>query len=279
MMQWWHAVIIGLVEGITEFLPISSTAHIGFFTSMFGYGATDPSVVAFTAIIQIGAILAAVIYFWQDILRTAQAWLKGLLYKEHRKNFDYVFGWLVILGSIPIVITGIFFQDIVETTLRNLWFMVAGLIGFTFVLWFADKRAAQQRKEQDFTVKDTVIIGLVQAVSLVPGVSRSGATTAAGLLRGFDRVATTRLAFFLGIPALLGAGLLQTWVHFDEIGAGVGWTATIIGTVVSFVVGYVAIDWLLKFVSHHSFMLFVWYRLGLGLLLTVLLLTGVMSAT
>lgn len=277
-MEWWHAVVIGIVEGITEFLPVSSTAHIGFFTSLFGYASTDPSVIAFTAIIQLGAIAAAVLYFWKDIYGTAAGFLKGLFDKKARKKFEYKFGWIVIVGSLPIVVVGLFFQDAVETTLRNLWFSVIGLIGFTFVLWFADQYGTRMRKEKAITMRDTVIIGLIQAVSLVPGVSRSGATTAAGLLQGFDRVTTTRLAFFLGIPALIGAGVLQMVVHYDEIGPGVGWGATLIGTTVSFVVGYACIDWLLKFVSRHSFAVFIWYRFALGGVLSVLLLTGVVSA-
>ena len=276
MMQWWHAVIIGIVEGITEFLPISSTAHIGFFTSLFGYPVADPSVTAFTAIIQIGAIAAAVIYFWKDIVRTVKGFVAGLFSSSARKSFDYKFGWAVIIGSIPIVLAGLFFQDVIETAVRSLWWMVAGLIGFTAVLWWADKYGSRERKEKDVTLKDSIFIGLMQAISLIPGVSRSGASTAAGLLAGFDRVTTTRLAFFLGIPALVGAGALQLASHYDEIGGGVGWTATIIGTLVSFVVGYVCIDWLLKFVAKHTFRVFIWYRLGLGVVLAALLLAGIL---
>ena len=155
--------------------------------------------------------------------------------------------------------------------------MVAGLIGFTFVLWWADKNGSRKRDEKTMTKKDTIVIGLMQAVSLIPGVSRSGAATAAGLLRGFDRVATTRLAFFLGIPALVGAGVLQIISHHGEIAAGVGWSATIIATVVSFVVAMICIDWLLKFVSRHTFSVFIWYRFVLGGVLLVLLLTGVVQ--
>lgn len=275
-MEWWHAVIIGIVEGITEFLPISSTAHIGFFTSLFGYSTIDPSVVAFTAIIQIGAIAAAVIYFWRDIIRTASGFLRGIIDKSARSKFDYKFGWVVIIGSLPIVIVGVFFQDFIETTVRSLWWTVVGLIGFTVVLWWADTYGARHRKERDVTLKDSIFIGCMQAISLIPGVSRSGASTAAGLLTGFDRVATTRLAFFLGIPALVGAGVLQLVSHYDEIGGGVGWAATVIGTIVSLVVGYVCIDWLLKFVANHTFKVFIWYRLALGLVLVALLVAGIL---
>lgn len=277
-MEWWHAVIIGIVEGITEFLPISSTAHIGFFTSLFGYAPTDPSIVAFTAIIQLGAIAAAILYFREDIVRTVIGFFDGLVRKEARRKFEYLFGWIVIVGSIPIVIVGLFFQDMVETTLRNLWFTVIGLVGFTCILWFADKYGTRTRGERSMTIKDSVIIGLIQAVSLIPGVSRSGATTAAGLLQGFDRVTTTRLAFFLGIPALVGAGVLQLVVHYDEVGPGVGWTATWLATIVSFIVAYFCIDWLLRFVASHSFSLFIWYRFALGGVLVVLLATGTITA-
>ena len=276
-MEWWQAVIVGIIEGITEFLPISSTAHIGFFTSLFGYSSTDLSIVAFSAIIQAGAIMAAIIYFWKDIWRTAKAFFAGLVNKSKRKSFDYKFGWLVLIGSLPIVLTGVFLQDFVETAVRSLWWMVTGMIGFTFVLWWADKAGSRNRKETSMTKKDSVIIGLIQVIALIPGVSRSGAATAAGLLQGFDRVTTTRLAFFLGIPALFGAAVLQIAAHHQEIGAGVGWVATGIGTVVSFVVALVCIDWLLKFVSRHSFSVFIWYRFALGGVLLVLLLAGVIS--
>lgn len=275
MMEWWHAVIIGIVEGITEFLPISSTAHIAFFTGFFGYDNTDPSIVAFSAIIQVGAIAAAIIYFWKDIIGTAKGFFAGLVNKKARKKFEYKFGWAIIAGSLPIVFVGVFFQETIETVVRNMWWMVAGLIGFTFVLWWADKYGARNRPEKSVTIKDSLIIGLIQTLSLIPGVSRSGASTAAGLLSGFDRVTTTRLAFFLGIPALVGAATLQTISHHEAIGAGVGWTATIIGTVVSFIVGYLVIDWLLKFVSRHSFSVFIWYRFALGGVLAVLLVFGV----
>lgn len=274
-MEWWHAIIVGIVEGITEFLPISSTAHIAFFTGLFGYDNTEPSIIAFSAIIQIGAIAAAVIYFWRDIVRIVRGFLSGLIDKEARLAFEYKFGWAVILGSLPIVLVGLFFQDFIETAMRSLWWMAAGLIVFTFVLWWADKYGSRSRKETDVRLKDSILIGLIQAISLIPGVSRSGASTAAGLMAGFDRVTTTRLAFFLGIPALVGAGVLQLVSHYDEIGSGVGWSATLIGTVVSFLVGYLVIDWLLKFVSSHSFSIFIWYRFALGGILVILLLTGV----
>lgn len=276
-MEWWQAVIVGIVEGITEFLPISSTAHIGFFTNLFGYASTDLSVVAFSAIIQAGAIMAAIIYFWKDIWRTVQAFFRGLVQKSERKSFDYKFGWLVIIGSLPIIVTGVFLQDFVETAVRSLWWMAVGMIGFTFVLWWADKAGTRNRKETSMTKRDSVIIGLIQVLSLIPGVSRSGAATAAGLLQGFDRVTTTRLAFFLGIPALFGAAILQITAHHHEISAGVGWLATGIGTVVSFMVALVCIDLLLKFVSRHSFSIFIWYRFALGSVLVVLLVTGVIQ--
>ena len=278
-MEWWHALILGIVEGFTEFLPISSTGHVTLLSSLMGYTIDSADVTAFTAIIQIGAILAAVLYFRRDIIRIAKAWFKGLLDKSARDNVDYRFGWAVFIGSLPIAIVGFAFKDIIETTFRSLWIVAISLIIWSVVMWYADVSASQKRGEKDAKWKDTLTIGLAQCLALIPGVSRSGATMSAGLFKGFDRVTATRLAFFLGMPALLGAGAYQATRHFDEISAGVGWTPTIIGIVASFVVGYAAVAWLIKFVSRHSYQLFIWYRVALGLLLVVLLSTGIISAT
>lgn len=277
-MSWWQAIILGIVEGVTEFLPVSSTGHLTIVEKLMGMRLDDPSVVAFTVVIQIGAIAAAVIYFWSDIWRVLTAWWQGLLKRDLRKNFDYKYGWAIILGSVPIAIVGLTFKDEIETVLRSLWFVAFGLIGWSIVLWLADKYGKGKRKEEQTTWKDTLIIGLVQCLSLIPGVSRSGATISAGLLRGFDRVAATKLSFFLGIPALVAAGVLQAATQYTYVSDGVGWFNTIIATMVSFVVGYVTIAWLLKFVASNNFSLFIWYRLGLGVVLIGLLLTNTITA-
>ena len=277
-MQWWQAVILGIIEGVTEFLPISSTGHLTIAQKLMGMSLEDQSLLAFTAVIQIGAIIAAIIYFWDDIWRVLGAWWAGLWAAEKRKKFDYKYGWAIIIGSVPIALVGLLFKDEIETVLRSLWFVAIGLIVWSGVMWLADRYGKATRPEKSTTWKDALIIGAVQVLSLIPGVSRSGATMSAGLLRGFDRVAATKLSFFLGIPALVAAGALQAVTQYQHIADGVGWFNTLLATVVSFLVGYAAIAWLLKFVASNDFSLFIWYRLGLGAVLIGLLVTGVLAA-
>lgn len=273
--------MLGIVEGVTEFLPVSSTGHLTIVQKLMGMQLDDPSVVAFTAVIQIGAIVAAVLYFWKDIWRVLTAWWLGLWQADKRRAFDYKYGWAIIVGSVPIAIIGIAFKDEIETTLRSLWFVAAALIGWSLVMWLADRYASRQKKlrtETETTWKDTLIIGAVQCMSLIPGVSRSGATISAGLFRGFDRVTVTKLSFFLGIPALVAAGALQAATQYHHIQDGVGWGPTMLATLVSFIVGYISIAWLLKFVSQHDFSSFIWYRVLLGIFIIVLLTSGTITA-
>ncbi|MEV0135104.1 undecaprenyl-diphosphate phosphatase [Dactylosporangium sp. NPDC050688] len=278
-MNIFEAILLGAVEGLTEFLPISSTGHLTILEKLLGYSIDDPDITAFTAIIQTGAVLATAFYLRRDIARIVPAFFRGLFDKRRRADADYRFGWSVILGSIPIAIVGLLFKDQIETTLRSLWFVGGALIAFSGVMWFADRAATQQRHEADVTWKDTLIIGTAQALALIPGVSRSGATMSAGLLRDFDRVTVTRLSFFLSIPALFAAGVLQIADEHDNISTGVGWPATIVATLVSGVVGYMAVAWLLKFVARHTYTVFIVYRVALGTLLLVLLGTGTIEAT
>lgn len=276
-MSWWQAIVLGIIEGITEFLPISSTGHLTIAEKLMGMPLDNEGLIAFTAIIQIGAIAAAIIYFWQDIQRVLIAWWRGLWWKRARRQFDYKYGWAIIIGSVPIAVVGLVFKDEIETVLRSLWFVAGALIIWSGVMWLADKYATAKRVEKDTTWKDTLVIGLGQCLSLVPGVSRSGATISVGLLRGFDRVTVTKLSFFLGIPALVAAGLLEVVTKYKHISGGVGWTSTIIATVVSFGVGYVVVAWLLKFIQNNDFRSFIVYRFVLGLLLMVLLGAGIIS--
>ncbi|MDO4871612.1 MAG: undecaprenyl-diphosphate phosphatase [Candidatus Saccharibacteria bacterium] len=277
-MQVWHAIILGVIEGITEFLPISSTGHLTIAEKMLGYSISDSSITAFTAIIQSGAVLATVVYFWKDISRVLMAWIRGLLVKKYRKDSDYKYGWAIIIGSIPIAIIGILFKDEIETVLRSLWFVAIALILWSLVMWWADKKAKQNLHEEDITWRDTLAVGIAQCLALIPGVSRSGATMSAGLLRNFDRVAVTKLSFFLSIPALSAAGILQIISKHSVIGASVGWTATIIATLISFVVAYISVAWLLKFVAKHDYSVFIWYRVIVGVLLLIALATNFISA-
>ena len=275
-MNIFEAVLLGAVEGVTEFLPISSTGHLTIVEKLMGYEIDAPDITAFTAIIQSGAVFATVIFLRKDLFRIIAAWFKGLVSASARKDPDWRFAWAVILGSIPIGIVGLAFQDVIETTLRSLWFVSGALILWSGVMAFADHAATQVRHEPDTTWKDTLIIATVQCLALIPGVSRSGATMSAGLLRDLDRVTVTKLSFFLSIPALVGAGIYEL-PH--AIGGGIGVGQTLVATVVSFVVAYAAIAWLLKFVAGHSLALFVWYRVALGSLLVILLATGVMTPT
>ena len=277
-MQVWHAIILGVIEGITEFLPISSTGHLTITEKMLGYSISDSSITAFTAIIQSGAVLATVVYFWKDISRVLMAWIRGLFVNKYRKNSDYKYGWAIIIGSIPIAIIGILFKDEIETVLRSLWFVAIALILWSLVMWWADKKAKQNLHEEDITWRDTLAVGIAQCLALIPGVSRSGATMSAGLLRNFDRVAVTKLSFFLSIPALSAAGILQIISKHSAIGASVGWTATIIATLISFVVAYISVAWLLKFVAKHDYSVFIWYRVIVGVLLLIALATNFISA-
>jgi undecaprenyl-diphosphatase len=275
-MDLFQAVVLGIVEGLTEFLPVSSTGHLTIFEKLLGLPIDADDITAFTAVIQIGAIVAVLVYFRSDISRMARAWVLGLFKPEYRGTFDHRFGWYVIVGSIPIVVVALAGESLITGPLRNLWWVAGSLVVWSAVLVLAEYVATQERGERDMTMRDTLLIGTAQCIALIPGVSRSGATISAGLMLGLDRVTATRMSFFLSIPALVGAGLYELP---DAIGGGVGVTETIVATVVSFVVAYAAIAWLLKFVAGHSLALFVWYRLAVGGLLIVLLATGVMSPT
>jgi undecaprenyl-diphosphatase len=275
-VDYLQAVILGIVEGLTEFLPVSSTGHLTITEKILGLSIDDNAVTAYTAVIQMGAILAVILYFRADILRIAVAWLRGLAKPEYRGSFDHRLGWYVIAGSIPIGIVGFLGKDVVTGQLRSLWWVGGALVVWSAVMWFAERSPSQARGERDLTMKDALVVGAVQCVSLVPGVSRSGATISAGLLRGLDRVTATRLSFFLSIPALLAAGLYELK---DVSGSNIGVGETLVGTAVSFVVAYASVAWLLRFVAHHSIAWFVPYRVALGLVVLGLLVGGAISAT
>jgi undecaprenyl-diphosphatase len=275
-MNYFDAIILGIVEGLTEFLPISSTGHLTIAEKVLGLQVDDPAVTGFTAVIQMGAILAVIVYFARDIGSIARTWVLGLFRAEYRGHRDFRMGWYVIVGTIPVGIVGLLLRDFIKNDLRSLWVVAIALIAWSGVMWAAERVARQDRSEKQLTMTDTVFIGVMQCFALVPGVSRSGATISAGLFRGLDRVTATRLSFFLSIPALLAAGLFELK---DALGGDIGVGETIVGTVVAFVVAYATIAWLLRFVAHHPITWFVPYRLALGGLLLVLLATGVMSAT
>lgn len=270
------AVILGVVEGLTEFLPVSSTGHLTVVEGLLGLPVDDPAVTAFTAIIQFGAIVATFLYFRRDILRLAGAWLGGLVSAERRRHPDYRFAWAVILGSLPIVVVGALAKDLVAGPLRNLWVVAAGLVVWSAAMYVAERRPRQKYAEEDLSIPQVLLIGLAQCIALVPGVSRSGATISGGLLLGATRVAATRLSFFLAIPALTGAGLYELK---DVDTSVVSWAVLALGTLVSFVVAYASIAWLLRLVAKYPITVFVPYRILAGLGLGMLLLAGVVSPT
>jgi undecaprenyl-diphosphatase len=275
-MDYIQAVVLGIVEGLTEFLPVSSTGHLTITEKLLGLDVADRSVTAYTAVIQMGAILAVIFYFWRDIFRIAGAWATGLVKPELRGTLDHRMGWYVIIGSLPIGIVGLLARDVITGPLRSLWVVAAALILWSAVLLYSERRGRQTRGEKALSLRDAVIVGLAQCVALVPGVSRSGATIATGLLLGLDRVTATRMSFFLSIPALLAAGLYELP---EALSGDISIGQTVVGTVVSFMVAYAAVAWLLRFVTGNSIAKFVPYRVGLGVLLIVLLGTGLMSPT
>jgi len=276
-MSLWQAILLGIVEGITEFLPISSTGHLTIVEKLLGLEVDDPAVTAYTAVIQVGAIAAVFVYFWSDIAQMASAWFRGLVSAEARQDHHYRFTWYVIAGSIPIGIVGFVAQDLIKGPLRNLWWVAGSLIVWSGAMAFAERAATQDRSEKQLNLTDTLVIGVAQCLALIPGVSRSGATITAGLLRDLDRVTATRLAFFLGVPALTAAGLYELK---DALGdSNVGVLALVVGTVVSFVVAYASIAWLLRFVAHHTMLSFVAYRVVLGVAIILLLTADAVSAT
>ncbi|KAA0020106.1 undecaprenyl-diphosphate phosphatase [Antrihabitans cavernicola] len=274
-----QAVILGIAEGLTEFLPVSSTGHLTIAEKLMGLSLDDASVTAFTAIIQVGAIVAVIVYFRRDIVALVLAWVRGLALPTARSNPEYRLAWAVIVGSIPIGIIGFLGKDLVSGPLRSLWVVAGALITWSAVMFYAEKVATQRRTEQEVTLRDAIVVGLLQCVALIPGVSRSGATISAGLFVGLDRVAATRLSFFLSIPALVAAGGYEAATNATDIGNGVGWLATGVATLVSLIVAYASIAWLLRFVSGHPITYFVGYRVALGIGLIALLSAGVLSAT
>jgi undecaprenyl-diphosphatase len=278
-LEIWKAVVLGIVEGLTEFLPVSSTGHLTIVEKLLHLKIDDAGITAYTAIIQVGAIAAAIIYFWRDIVRIVVGFFRGLFSAAGRQSPDWQMAINVIVGSIPVAVVGLALKSVIEGALRSLWFVAGALLLWSVVMVFAERAATQTRHEPQVRLKDAIFIGVAQCFALVPGVSRSGATISAGLLRDLDRVTATRLSFFLGIPALVAAGGLEAISRRKDVAATVGWTPTLVGIVVSFIVAYATIAWLLRFVVRHSIVTFVWYRVAIGVVLVILLGAGTISAT
>jgi undecaprenyl-diphosphatase len=272
-MSTLEAIVLGIVQGLTEFLPISSSGHLRIVPELFGWD--DPGA-AFTAVIQLGTMAAVVIYFWSDLWRIASAWLASLRDRDRRADPDARMGWYLIVATVPIGLLGLAFKDQIESGARDLRLIAGTLIVGGLVLLWAERVATRRKTVDHLDTRDGLTIGLAQSAALVPGVSRSGATITAGLFLGYTREDAARFSFLLSIPAVVLSGLFQ----LKDIGAGDGPGAvpTALAAVVSFAVGYAAIAWLLRWLTSHSTGVFVVYRLGLGLLLVVLLATGTINA-
>lgn len=276
-MSWLQVIVLSVVQGLTEFLPISSSGHLAITSKVFF---DDDAGASFTAVTQIGTEAAVLVYFARDIGRIIKSWFAGL-FQAARRDADYRMGWYVIIGTIPIGVLGLLFKDDIRTGARNLWLVATALIVFSVVIAAAEYLGRQTRQREELTWKDAVIVGFAQCLALIPGVSRSGATISAGLFLGQNRALAARFGFLLAIPAVFASGLFSLPDAFDP--AGVGMSATgaqlLVATVIAFVVGFAAVAWFLRFLVRHSMYWFVGYRVLLGAVVLILLGTGVVSAT
>ena len=271
-MSWLEAIVLGVIQGLTEFLPISSSAHLRVSAALLGWD--DPGA-AFTAVTQIGTETAVLIYFRRDILNILTAWARSIRDASARQDPDARMGWLVLLGSIPIGVLGLLFEEQIDSAFRDLRLTAATLIVFGVLLGLADRIGAKRRTLDQLTVRHGVLYGLAQALALVPGVSRSGGTITAGLLLGYRREAATRYAFLLAVPAVFASGLYKL-TDIGDTGA-TAWAPTVLASVIAFAVGLVVIAWLMRFITTRSYMPFVAYRIALGVLLIALVATGTLD--
>ncbi|APT82637.1 UDP pyrophosphate phosphatase [Corynebacterium ammoniagenes DSM 20306] len=273
-MSWIQVVVLSIVQGLTEFLPVSSSGHLRIVSELF-WG--QDAGASFTAVIQLGTELAVVVFFAKMIWQILTGWFKGWVDKDSRGQ-DWKMGWFVIVGSIPIGVLGLLGKDLIRDALRNLWITAAMLILFSLVFIVAERVGKKERGFEDLTMKDAIVMGLCQCLALIPGVSRSGGTISGGLFLGLDREVATRFSFLLAIPAVLASGIFSLPDAFDPAaGQAASGMQLLIGTAIAFVVGYASIAWLLKFVSNHSFEWFAAYRIPVGILVMVLLGIGVLQ--
>jgi undecaprenyl-diphosphatase len=270
-----EAIVLGITQGLTEFLPISSTAHLRIVPAFAGW--EDPGA-AFTAVTQLGTMTAVLLYFRDDLMRIARAWLRSLRDPAARRELDARLGWYIILGTIPIGIFGLAFKDQIENGARDLYLIGSALIVLGLVLLAAERVARHDRPLEQITTRDGIVIGLAQALALVPGVSRSGATLTAGLFLGFDRPSAARYSFLLSVPAVVLSGLFEFGSILDgSDGDQVGLGSLALATFLAFVVGYASIAFLLRYLARHSTIVFVVYRVALGALVLVLAATGAIN--
>lgn len=272
---WAEAAFLGLLQGLTEFLPVSSSAHLRIIGPLLPSGG-DPGA-AFTAITQLGTEAAVLLYFRRELAAVARSWWRSVTSAGRHADADSRMGWLILIGTLPIALLGLLFKDAIETSLRNLYVTVTMLIVFALALWAADRFGAQRRTLTALSWRHGLLFGLAQALALIPGVSRSGGTITAGLLMGYTREAAARYSFLLAVPAVLASGVYQLWRSW-EVGSPIAPGPTALATVVAFGVGYGVIVVFLKYVSSRSYLPFVGYRIALGLAVLALLHLGILSA-
>ena len=277
-MSWLQVVVLSIVQGLTEFLPVSSSAHLAIVSRFFF---EDDAGASFTAVSQLGTEAAVVVYFARDIARILTAWLRGIFVPARRDDVDYRMGWYVIIGTIPIAVMRFAFKDTIRSEARNLWVVATAMLVFSAVIAAAEYYGRQDRHEEQLTWRDGLIVGIAQCLALVPGVSRSGATISAGLFLGVDRPLAARFGFLLAIPAVLASGLFSLPDAFNPASGGMSATGAqlLVSVVITFVIGLAAVAWLLRFLTRHGMYWFVGYRVILALIVMALLATGTMAAT
>jgi undecaprenyl-diphosphatase len=272
-VSWFEAIVLGIAQGLTEFLPISSTAHLRIIPAFAGW--EDPGAF-FTAVVQLGTMAAVVLYFWRDLVRITRTWLMSLRRPELRGELDARMGWYVIVATVPIIVFGIIFRDQIETGARNLYLIGVMLIVLGLILLWADRTSKRVRDVDQVRMRDAVWVGLAQALALIPGTSRSGATITAGLFLGFKREAAARFSFLLSVPAVVLSGLYGLLEIFTGSG-DVSFGALALATIFAFIFGYLSIAFLLRFLTTHSMLVFVIYRLVLGAVTIGLVAAGTIS--
>ncbi|ORB82849.1 undecaprenyl-diphosphatase [Mycobacterium kansasii] len=275
-MSWWQVISLAVGQGLTEFLPVSSSGHLAIMSRIFF---SDDAGASFTAVTQLGTEAAVLVYFARDIVRILRAWLAGLVVKSHR-TADYRLGWYVIIGTIPICILGLFFKDEIRSGVRNLWVVATAMVVFSGVIALAEYLGRQGRHVEQLTWRDALVVGIAQTLALVPGVSRSGSTISAGLFLGLDRELAARFGFLLAIPAVFASGLFSLPDAFHPVTEGMSATGPqlLVATLIAFVVGLSAVAWFLHFLLRHNMYWFVGYRIVVGVAVLILLATGAVAA-
>jgi undecaprenyl-diphosphatase len=276
-MSWWQVIVLSVVQGLTEFLPVSSSGHLAIVSRIFF---ADDAGASFTAVSQLGTEAAVLVYFARDIVRILKAWFNGLVVKSHR-NADYRLGWYVIIGTIPICVLGLFFKEEIRSGVRNLWVVATALVAFSAVIALAEYLGRQTRDLEHLNWRDAIAVGAAQCLALVPGISRSGSTISAGLFLGLERELAARFGFLLAIPAVFASGLFSLPDAFHPVTKGMSATGPqlLVSTLIAFVIGLAAVAWLLRFLVRHNMYWFVGYRVLAGTAVLILLTTGTVAAT